>query len=89
MIAVSMLIFKDSILGFVAGIQLSANQMVRVGDWVEIPQYGADGDVCLSEDGHRMLEPGQRLLGRAHGKEETRSWQTRDCVAGMGSGPCG
>ncbi|MCG8468481.1 MAG: mechanosensitive ion channel family protein [Gemmatimonadetes bacterium] len=45
MTAVLMLIFKDSILGFVAGIQLSANQMVRVGDWIEMPQYGADGDV--------------------------------------------
>lgn len=45
MTAVLMLIFKDSILGFVAGIQLSANQMVRVGDWIEMPQFGADGDV--------------------------------------------
>jgi miniconductance mechanosensitive channel len=45
MTAVLMLIFKDSILGFVAGIQLSANQMVRVGDWIEMPQYGANGDV--------------------------------------------
>lgn len=43
--AVLMLIFKDSILGFVAGVQLSANDMVRVGDWVEMPKYNADGDV--------------------------------------------
>lgn len=45
MTAVLMLIFKDPILGFVGGIQLSANQMVRQGDWIEMPKYGADGDV--------------------------------------------
>ena len=43
--AVLMLVFKDSLLGLVAGIQLSANDMVRVGDWIEMPKYGADGDV--------------------------------------------
>ncbi|MCM3109660.1 mechanosensitive ion channel family protein [Lederbergia lenta] len=43
--AVFMLIFKDSLLGLVAGVQLSNNDMVRVGDWIEIPKYGADGDV--------------------------------------------
>ncbi len=43
--AVLLLIFKDPILGFVAGIQLSANDMVAVGDWIEMPKYGADGDV--------------------------------------------
>ena len=43
--AVTMLVFKDTILGFVASIQLNATDMVRVGDWIEMPQYGADGDV--------------------------------------------
>src|SRR5690606_24113107 len=43
--AVLMLIFKDTILGFVASIQVSANDMIRIGDWVEMPKYGADGDV--------------------------------------------
>lgn len=43
--AVLMLIFKDPILGFVGGIQLSANNMVRIGDWIEMPKYGADGTV--------------------------------------------
>lgn len=43
--AVLMLVFKDPILGFVAGIQLSANKMVAVGDWIEMPKYGVDGDV--------------------------------------------
>jgi miniconductance mechanosensitive channel len=43
--AVLMLIFRDSILGFVAGIQLAANRMVSNGDWIEMPKYGADGDV--------------------------------------------
>ena len=45
MTTVLMLVFKDPILGFVAGIQLSANQMVTQGDWIEMPKYGADGDV--------------------------------------------
>ncbi|MFT5834164.1 MAG: miniconductance mechanosensitive channel [Cognaticolwellia sp.] len=43
--AVLMFIFKDAILGFVAGIQLSANRMVANGDWIEMPKYGANGDI--------------------------------------------
>lgn len=43
--AVLMFIFKDAILGFIAGIQLSANRMVANGDWIEMPKYGADGDI--------------------------------------------
>lgn len=43
--AVIMLIFKDSILGLVAGVQLTSNDMVRVGDWIEMSKYGADGEV--------------------------------------------
>ncbi|UVI30602.1 mechanosensitive ion channel family protein [Paenibacillus spongiae] len=43
--AVLMLVFKDSILGLVAGVQLSSNDMVRLGDWIEMPKYNADGDV--------------------------------------------
>jgi miniconductance mechanosensitive channel len=43
--AIIMLIFKDSILGMVAGVQMATNDMVRIGDWIEIPKYGADGDV--------------------------------------------
>ena len=43
--AVTMLVFKDSILGFVASLQLSSTDMVRIGDWIEMPKYGADGDV--------------------------------------------
>ena len=45
MTAVLLLVFKDSILGFVASIQISANDMLRPGDWIEMPRYGADGDV--------------------------------------------
>ena len=45
MTAVLMLIFKDPILGFVAGIQLISNKMLKNGDWIEMPKYGADGDV--------------------------------------------
>lgn len=43
--AVLMLVFKDSILGLVAGIQITANDMVRLGDWIEMPRFNADGDV--------------------------------------------
>lgn len=43
--AVLMFVFKDTILGFVASIQLAANKMVNVGDWIEMPKYHADGDV--------------------------------------------
>lgn len=45
MTAVIMLIFKDAILGFVASIQLAANNMVGIGDWIEMPNQLADGDV--------------------------------------------
>ena len=43
--AVLMLVFKDSIMGFVSGIQLSANNMLKVGDWITMPKYGANGTV--------------------------------------------
>lgn len=43
--AILMLVFKDSIMGFVSGIQLSANNMLKVGDWIAMPKYGADGTV--------------------------------------------
>ncbi len=45
MTAVLILVFKDSILGLVASIQISANNLVQIGDWIEMPKYGADGDV--------------------------------------------
>ncbi len=43
--AVLMLVFKDMIVGLVAGVQLSMNDMLRPGDWIAMPKYGADGDV--------------------------------------------
>lgn len=43
--AILMLVFKDSIMGLVAGVQLAANDMLRPGDWIEMPKYGADGFV--------------------------------------------
>lgn len=43
--AVMMLIFKDPISGFVAGIQLTVNHMIQIGDWIEMPDYKADGEV--------------------------------------------
>jgi miniconductance mechanosensitive channel len=43
--AVFSFVFKDSILGFIAGIQLTSNDLLRIGDWIEMSKYGADGDV--------------------------------------------
>jgi miniconductance mechanosensitive channel len=43
--AVLLLIFRDALLGLVAGVQISVNRMVQVGDWIELPKFGADGDV--------------------------------------------
>lgn len=43
--AIILLVFKDTILGFVASIQVSINDMVRIGDWITFEKYGADGDV--------------------------------------------
>jgi miniconductance mechanosensitive channel len=43
--AVLLLVFRDAILGFVAGIMISVNQLARIGDWIEMPKAGADGDV--------------------------------------------
>jgi miniconductance mechanosensitive channel len=43
--AILLLIFKDTILGFVAGVQVTTNNLVQIGDWIEMPRYGADGDV--------------------------------------------
>jgi miniconductance mechanosensitive channel len=43
--AILLLLFRDTILGFVAGIQIAANRMVNTGDWIEMPKYDADGDV--------------------------------------------
>ena len=45
MTAVILLVFKDTLLSLVASIQLSAQDLVRVGDWIEVPQFGANGDV--------------------------------------------
>lgn len=45
MSAVLMLVFKDTIMGFVSGVQLSANNMLKVGDWIKMPKYGVDGTV--------------------------------------------
>ena len=45
MTAILFLVFKDTILSLVASVQLTAQDMVRVGDWIEMPQFGADGDV--------------------------------------------
>jgi miniconductance mechanosensitive channel len=45
MTAVLLLVFKDTLLSLVASVQLSGNDMLRVGDWIEMPQFNADGDV--------------------------------------------
>lgn len=43
--AVLLLMFKDTIMGFVASIQVTTNDIVRIGDWITMPKYGADGDI--------------------------------------------
>lgn len=43
--AVLLLIFRDTILGFVAGIQIAANRMFNTGDWIEMPKYNVDGEI--------------------------------------------
>lgn len=45
MTAILLLVFKDTILGLVASVQISSNDMIRVGDWIEMPKFNADGDV--------------------------------------------
>ena len=45
MTAILLLVFRDTLLSFVASIQIASNDMVRIGDWVEMPEHGADGDV--------------------------------------------
>lgn len=45
MTAVILLVFRDTLLSLVAGVQLTTNKLIQVGDWVEMPQFGADGDV--------------------------------------------
>ena len=45
MTAILILVFRDTILSFVASIQISTNDLVRIGDWIEVRSYGADGDV--------------------------------------------
>lgn len=45
MTAVLLLVFRDTILSLVAGVQLTTNELIKVGDWIEMPQFNADGDV--------------------------------------------
>lgn len=45
MLTILLIVYKDTILGFVAGMQLSANKMVKIGDWISIPQHNTDGNV--------------------------------------------
>ena len=43
--AILILVFRDTILSFIASLQITSNDLIRLGDWIEVPQYGADGDV--------------------------------------------
>ena len=82
--AVLMLVFKDSILGFVAGVQLSANDMLRIGDWIALPggdyaEHGQDTQLGRNHLDRTAVYPGEQLLPelarhagkwRATGKQE-------------------
>ena len=59
--AVLMLVFKDTIMGLVAGVQLSANDMLRPGDWITMPKYGADGE--FGSETEKALKAFQRKIG--------------------------
>ena len=73
MSAVLLLVFRDSIMGLVASVQLSSYDMVHVGDWIEMPAYGADGDVIevslhtvkVQKNWRGMEESGGRRIKRA------------------------
>ena len=43
--AVLLLVFQDTILSFVASVQIGQNDIIKIGDWIEVPEFGADGDV--------------------------------------------
>jgi len=60
--AVATLIFKDTLLGFVAGIQLSANDLVRIGDWIEMPKYSVDGTIKDISLIHVTVENGDNTI---------------------------
>ena len=86
--AVILLIFKDTILGFVGGVQLVVNNMVRPGDWIEMPKYGADGDVmeitlntaigvCTSLPTTPHLVVGRSACRVGVGPSLNRSWAQR------------
>jgi len=62
--AILMLLFKDSILGLVAGVHLSANKMLARGDWVELPSHGADGEVLEVTRRRRKLRRGVQTGNR-------------------------
>lgn len=64
--AILMLVFKDSILGFVAGIQLSANDMVRPGDWITLPSGAANGTVQEITLNTVKIQNFDNKIGRAH-----------------------
>jgi len=71
MTAILLLVFKDTILSLVASVQLTAQDMVRVGDWIEMPQFGADGDVVdvqlhtVKVQNWGMSQSGGRRIKRA------------------------
>ena len=94
MSAVLMLVFKDTILSFTAGVLLSSNDMLRLGDWIEMPQVGADGDVVdialhtvkvQNWDKTITTIPTWRLVSESY-----RNWRgMSEWAGGASSAPCG
>ncbi|MCA1751536.1 MAG: mechanosensitive ion channel family protein [Flavobacteriales bacterium] len=64
--AVLLFVFKDAILGFIASIQLTVNDMLRPGDWVSVPKYGADGDVLEIRKARGRRHAGALPKNRTH-----------------------
>ena len=81
--AVLMLVFKDTILGFVAGVQLLANKMVNIGDWIVMPSANADGEV-LEKSKFRLLPISGGWKVRL--SEPVRETLTLTVSAGYGDG---
>jgi miniconductance mechanosensitive channel len=91
MTAVLLLIFRDTLLSLVAGVQITSNDLLRVGDWIEMPQFQADGDVVDIALNSVTVQNWDRTLSSSR---PTSSWSTRSrtgagCSSRAGAGSSG
>ena len=79
--AVVILIFQNSILGLVASIQITSNNMLQIGDWIEMPKFGADGDVLeitLHTVKIQNFDKPLRIFPPAFMQESFKNWREHD-----------